>query len=140
MSDSEPDLNFLRRKLEQLGAGAPNTPLSAEPRTRTSPSVPDPISREELNDKLALAEARTETRFVHLDANIRALTATISEKGGLLDQVGDLRADSKATRGTIVVTAISSFLGMLAIAVGLAIGLGQMDLAHQANLLAAFKR
>ena len=99
-------------------------------------------TREEIDAKLAAAEARTETRFTELSGKIDRLADSIavfasairgeieslkSEVSGLKSDVDDLRSDNKYTRWTIVVTVVASALAAI----------GALWVT-QANLLAAF--
>ena len=99
-------------------------------------------TREEIDAKLAAAEARTETRFTELSGKIDRLADSIAVLGSTIrielegvksdianvkSDVADVRSDNKYTRWTIVVTVVASALAAIA-----ALWI------TQANLLAAF--
>ncbi len=106
-------------------------------------------TREEIDAKLAVVEARTETRFTELSGKIDRMADSISvlgstirielegvkseianvksDIGNIKSDIVDLRSDNKYTRWTIVVTVVASALAAIA-----ALWI------TQANLLAAF--
>ncbi len=80
------------------------------------------VSREEIDAKIQLSEARLETRLVQLDANVQRLIDAVkssSEKNtadaALLKMALDeVRADNRSTRWTIIITVVASVLAALA--------------------------
>jgi len=113
-------------------------PFSSQ-HSRKRPVMPD-ISREEIDVKLELVEARTETRFVELNSKLdRLLDANTSFREivssefvrinkDLKDSRQEVKRENSATRWTIVGVVIASVLTAVA-----------AIWVTQCNLLAAFQ-
>lgn len=112
----------------------------------------DGPSREEIDAKLAAAEARTETRFVELRGDMDTRMTAIDGRLGRLDDninrmvnavssleariaVSDdiIRGEAKSTRTTMIVTGIGAILSVFA----LVFALWQAGLSVDANIFAA---
>ncbi len=80
------------------------------------------VSREEMDAKIQLSEARLETRLVQLDANVQRLIDAVkssSDKSAadtvlLKTALDEVRADNRSTRWTIIITVVASVLAALA--------------------------
>jgi hypothetical protein len=78
-------------------------------------------TREEIDAKLAAAEARSETRFVELSGKIDRLadtvgslrTAVTQELGYLRTEMASVKTDNKFTRISIIVAVVASVFAAL---------------------------
>lgn len=79
-------------------------------------------TREEFDAKLALVEARTETRFVELSGKMDRIVDSISslgsqmttELGNVKSELNAVRADNKNTRYTIIIAVVTSLIAGIA--------------------------
>lgn len=76
--------------------------------------------REVIKDKLEAVEARIDAKLIGIDSKIDRLSDNVQH---LVTQVGDVKADNKSTRTTIVVTVVVAVLAALAAIVTVQIGL-----------------
>ncbi|MBX9615470.1 MAG: hypothetical protein K2X25_07735 [Caulobacteraceae bacterium] len=78
----------------------------------------DPMTRDEILSRLDAAESRTETRFVSLHADIRALTTAVGDLAKNVQTSGqEARADNTFTRWTIAGIVLTSALAVVGIVV-----------------------
>jgi ATP-dependent protease HslVU (ClpYQ) peptidase subunit len=73
------------------------------------------LTREEVDAKLAVAEARAETRFVELSAKIDRINDAINRLAvdGAKNNA-DIKSDNKFTRSAIIVAVVGSIIAGLA--------------------------
>lgn len=78
----------------------------------------DPLNRDELAARLEAAEARTETRFVELSAELKAVALAVSSlNSNVTDQRRENRTDNTFTRWTIAGIVITSALAVVGIVI-----------------------
>jgi hypothetical protein len=93
-----PEINLLRDEVKESGERAMSD-----------------ITREELDAKLAAAEARTQTRFVELSAKSDRVADSIDRIGADFVRVAkEIKEDNKSTRNTIVIAIVGGIIAGLA--------------------------
>ena len=115
-SVAAPSDQYKMAKLVPLKASEPATASTSQGANMADQT------REEVDAKLAAAEARSETRFVELSGKIdRVIDAVGRANADYVQVAGDLRAemqlvkaDNKFTRTTIIATIVASILAGLA--------------------------
>jgi hypothetical protein len=92
-------------------------------RKRAADDMSNAMTREEIDAKLSAVEARTETRFVELNAKIDRLAdnfaSAITGDRGVLAEMKELRSDNKATRWAVVGTVIGTGIAVIAALIGI---------------------
>ncbi len=139
-SDEDVVVSFRERNsLGSLRNQQSNTTASVRGRTSDEQSAMSNVTREEIDAKLATAEARGETRLAELNGKLdRVLDAvgSFNQKSGDLRQevhslktaIDEVKKDNKSTRWTIAITVVASLLAALAAL-----------WTTQSNLLSAFQ-
>jgi hypothetical protein len=99
-------------------------PLNAEQSYAQAPGETD-LDREQVGDMIAASEARTDVKFAHLEGKIDLLieetrhsrTETAQELSFVRERLAEGREDQRATRNTVLATAIPALIGLAGLAV-----------------------
>ena len=119
------DRNFNQERVaqlvrEQLEAG----PLTTGKGGGTSGDMSDERDRELTDQKIASAEARTDTKIVRLEGKLDLILSEVvnsrKESEKAQEEARSTRADARTTRTLVVTTAIATFLALGALIVGTA--------------------
>lgn len=124
-------MQFLRPALERRATKRTTRRAKEE-------SMSGPVSREELTARLETLEAKAETRQVAIENKIDRLAATVAHLIATTDEVrAETKADNKATRSTVLVTAIGSTLAVISIVATIVWGAVQIVNATQGTMTTA---